>query len=1032
LKVIQRLIAGVLILLLGVSYAETTVPLKMSVSAVVTYSDGALINTIAPENITIGLYLSQTEPLWIKSYSLIITDGLIEATLAGTGVDANGNPLDLNEGLFEYNNLKVGFTIQENGVDQLALVELTSQPFALKSAIADVANMANDTTRIQGTQVSARTPDPNQVLVFTGNQWMPASLNDTMVSIDGYTVPDNDVTEVSGTINNLKVNRLLGKRLTTSEKDGENIPTGAILMFSPDVDAPNGAFYPSSGNPLPGEVLTWDGINTVWTPSANALSKLTDVVPTNADTPTDNVFVYDKTLNKYVSRSIGFNALSDVAVDAPTDGQLLRYNGSQWVPESLSLNRLTNVTTTMTQPTGKYLYYDGSMWNAKSVTLQGLADVDSGLAAGNVLVGKTGGTRFEYKPFDLDSLTNVNASAKQPGQTLVWNGSSWTPTANTIQTINQLNDVTISSTPAGRYLYHDGLKWVDKVIEFATSVSDLSDVSLGTVANNHVLRYDSLTSAWKNTALSTSLMSDFELDWTGEGMVSPVKRFLIFSNGKWRNGTIALDDMRNVLISGGTSGQVLTYNGTNWVNGDAVTAVSALNDVQLTGLADGHVLQYNNSLSKWENKLPSTIGAFSQINPVNTVTNQLMLNGHLVPVTHAQYDLGTATKAWRHLYLRNGTLYMGNDTNQFKWHYDATNKYVVIDHYNGTATTNAAVNIQLKDGLAVVGDTWTTAGTVQPLAVWNGTIKNKISRHESSLVFNTDSKSLGLGVASPASALHVKMTAKNNAGGMRLSTLDNTAAFLGLYQGIIAGDDRTPYVIHADRTGTTAMYHDIEFKLGTQSALYMAIQKAGETGLNGFSGVDAVRLGVGTQLPQDTLDVNGGVRTKTLFVGAVDGVPTTNGNIRLHVGGDAAIDGSIHVSGGADLAEGFRITSSSKVAPGTVVSIDPNQMGYLKVSTRANDTMVAGVVSGGNGIQSGLVMTQTGTLADGEYPIALVGRVWVNCDNTNGAIVIGDLLTTASTPGKAMKSDGIPGTILGKALSTCSKDGMVLALISLQ
>ena len=47
------------------------------------------------------------------------------------------------------------------------------------------------------------------------------------------------------------------------------------------------------------------------------------------------------------------------------------------------------------------------------------------------------------------------------------------------------------------------------------------------------------------------------------------------------------------------------------------------------------------------------------------------------------------------------------------------------------------------------------------------------------------------------------------------------------------------------------------------------------------------------------------------------------------------------------------------------------------MSSEANDTKVAGVVSGGNGINAGLIMTQTGTLADGEYPIALTGRVWV-------------------------------------------------------
>ena len=121
--------------------------------------------------------------------------------------------------------------------------------------------------------------------------------------------------------------------------------------------------------------------------------------------------------------------------------------------------------------------------------------------------------------------------------------------------------------------------------------------------------------------------------------------------------------------------------------------------------------------------------------------------------------------------------------------------------------------------------------------------------------------------------------------------------------------------------------------------------------------------------------------------------------------GDAAIDGAIYISGGADLAEGFHIMANENVEQ-ELGRIDPNNIGKLIVSDEAYDTKVAGVVIGGNGIKAGLVMTQTGTLADSEYPIALTGRVWVKCSDENGAISVGDLLTTASTPGHAMKATG--------------------------
>ena len=38
-------------------------------------------------------------------------------------------------------------------------------------------------------------------------------------------------------------------------------------------------------------------------------------------------------------------------------------------------------------------------------------------------------------------------------------------------------------------------------------------------------------------------------------------------------------------------------------------------------------------------------------------------------------------------------------------------------------------------------------------------------------------------------------------------------------------------------------------------------------------------------------------------------------------------------------------------------------------------------ISGAGGIQTGLTLSQTGTLADGDVPVALTGRVWCWCSN---------------------------------------------------
>jgi len=75
-------------------------------------------------------------------------------------------------------------------------------------------------------------------------------------------------------------------------------------------------------------------------------------------------------------------------------------------------------------------------------------------------------------------------------------------------------------------------------------------------------------------------------------------------------------------------------------------------------------------------------------------------------------------------------------------------------------------------------------------------------------------------------------------------------------------------------------------------------------------------------------------------------------------------------------------------------------------------------------------------LADGQHPVALSGRVYCWVDATQGAIEVGDLLTTSNTPGHAMKAIDTAkahGAIIGKAMTGLkSGKGLVLVLVNLQ
>jgi hypothetical protein len=157
-------------------------------------------------------------------------------------------------------------------------------------------------------------------------------------------------------------------------------------------------------------------------------------------------------------------------------------------------------------------------------------------------------------------------------------------------------------------------------------------------------------------------------------------------------------------------------------------------------------------------------------------------------------------------------------------------------------------------------------------------------------------------------------------------------------------------------------------------------------------------------------------------------------------GGDGRITTEVlQITGGSDLSEQFEVQagmSGQQPQAGYVVAIDVDNPGELVISSRAYDRTVAGVVSGAGGVKPGMLMGQVGTAADGRYPVALTGRVYVWVDASYGAVQPGDLLTTSNTPGHAMvvtDHDQAQGAILGKAMTSLPEGrGLVLVLVTLQ
>ncbi len=164
----------------------------------------------------------------------------------------------------------------------------------------------------------------------------------------------------------------------------------------------------------------------------------------------------------------------------------------------------------------------------------------------------------------------------------------------------------------------------------------------------------------------------------------------------------------------------------------------------------------------------------------------------------------------------------------------------------------------------------------------------------------------------------------------------------------------------------------------------------------------------------------------------------TGGGTALKADGLAEVR-SLRILGGADIVEGFDARDDAdaggKPEPGTVLVIDEARAGELRASGAPYDRKVAGVVSGANGVAHGMKLGQGGAL-DGETLVAMTGRVYVKCSTENGAIRPGDLLTTSTTSGHAMRATDhalANGAVIGKAMSSLdARTGLVLVLVNLQ
>ena len=258
--------------------------------------------------------------------------------------------------------------------------------------------------------------------------------------------------------------------------------------------------------------------------AGTTLDSLSDV---NVPSPSDlDVLAWDAPNNEWISRpanplnDISSNFLGDlgnVVITAVAIDQVIRWDGSNWVNHTLTLDYSSDVTLTA-PASGEYLKYDGASWVNAQIDYSEIANNPTNLSDFSNDSGFLTGIQGQ----SIGDLSDVTITSAASGDTLVWSGTDWVnqaapPADISSNSIGDLNDVLLGTPTSGEVLRYDGTNWVDTNLDYtdiqnrptdvsdlnndagyildinSESINDLSDVNTTGLSENDVLVWDGVS-----------------------------------------------------------------------------------------------------------------------------------------------------------------------------------------------------------------------------------------------------------------------------------------------------------------------------------------------------------------------------------------------------------------------------------------------------------------------------------------------------------------------------------------------------------
>ena len=791
----------------------------------------------------------------------------------------------------------------------------------------------------------------------TGDVFIDGSANVTITT----TIASNSVALGSDTTGDYVANLVAGTGITITDNSGEGMTPVVKISNSYTTDmvaniansaASVSSYADSVGNTAYSNAVTYINNRT--------LDDLTGVTLSNA--ATNDVLLYNG--SAWINDDISINKISDVLTSNVLNGQILIYDAtsSKWVNSIVPEITGTSVPFTRGNDTDTdFTLFHGLGTADVVVTIRSnityevietrwsTTDSIGAFSNNHVTVNFTTPPATDEMNISvygsvqstsviitgrLDNLSgDVQIGSVLSGDSLSYNGSKWVNRKSNITT--DMGDVVISGNATGQFLKYDGNTWINSSIPTINNLNDIGDVSAATPNTGEVLQWDGAN--WSAVSPSKSMVGLSNVDNTTD-LNKPIS-----------NAQQTALDLKANLASPTLTGTVTVptpINGTDaatkayvdsTVSGASISSLDDIGDVTITAAANGDYLKWNGTafVNDDIDLGTDTVGDYvATITGGTGVTSSAATSGE--GTTHT-LSIGQAVGTSDNVTFAGVTADLIKVGVTAAGEIDTTSGNLTIDSAGGTVTVD--------DNLTVTGNL-TVSGTTTSINTETLTVDDNI------IVLNNNAT----GAPSQNAGIEIERGSSTNVVLRWNETSDKWQIT----------NDGTTY----GNIVTTADSETVTSAMITNGTIVNA-------DINASAAIDKTKISGTAITAADT--------------GTVTSAMITNGTIvNADINASAAID-KTKISGTAITADDTGTVTSTMIADGTIENGDINTSAAIALSKLASGTSAQVVLANSGGVPT--YTTISGDITVSNTGVTAIGSgVIVNADiNSSAAIAYSKL-----------------------------------------